>query len=341
MFSILSITFVMLMGNLIKTSDLIVRKGVDIPSAFKMFLFLIPYLLGFVIPIAILLGCLMTVGRISSDNELIAIKVGGVSMARILAVFITIGIIFSLFLIIVNDKIIPKAHFESRKIIKQIGKKNPLGFIEPGVFIDNFSDFVLFTQDVEGNILKNVFIYQMSEGKGDSNNFIHAEKGEFVVDGNVLNIKLSNGFIQESKMKYRTNFQTYFMHIPFDISNISVSRKPVDMSLKELKDEINNFEKNNMDILPLRVGYHKKISFSFSAVIFALLGFGLGAQIKHREKSINFGICFFAALLYYLFYMLGETLALKGIFPVVFSMWLGNIIFLIIGIYFSYKACSV
>ncbi len=335
--SFLSITFVMLLGNLIKMSDLIIRKGIDAGSAFKMFLFMVPYLMGFVIPLSILLGCLLTVGRIASDNEMVAIKAGGIAVHNILFALLTVGLIFSLILVIINDKVIPKAHYESRKIIKQIGKSNPLAFIEPGVFIDNFSDFILFTQDVQGNVLKKVFIYQL--GSKESNNLIYADSGEFVVDRNFLNIKLSNGFIEGPQMKYRINFQTHFMHIPLEANKSSVSRKPVDMSLKELADSIKKFEKKNINPLPLQVEFHKKISFSFSALVFVLLGFGLGAKVKHRGKSINFGICFLAALFYYLFSMLGETLAFKEILPVILSMWLGNIIFALIGGYFSYRAC--
>ncbi len=336
-FSLLAISFFFLIGNLIQISDLIIRKGVEASSALKIFLFLAPYLLKFILPLSVLLSTLLTMGRISSDNEILALRSSGFFLGHILAMFIILGTIVSLFLVIVNDKIVPQAHFQSRVILKQIGKKNPLSFIEPGVFIDGFKDFILFVQDVDVNRLKKVFIYQV--GKDNQNSLIFAEHGEFVVDGNIMHVKLSDGFMEGPQMKYRINFRTHFIHMPLGEQKQNVSRKPVDMSLKDLQEEIVRFEERNLDPLPLRVEFHQKISFSFSALIFALLGFGVGGNIKHREKSVNFGISFFTALFYYLFYMLAEALALKGLFPVGLCMWLPNFLFAVMGSYFSIRFC--
>ena len=61
------LTFVMILGNLVKIADLVIRKGVDIYSVTKLFLFLMPYLLTYTIPIASLVAVLLALGRLSSD----------------------------------------------------------------------------------------------------------------------------------------------------------------------------------------------------------------------------------------------------------------------------------
>ena len=55
-FSMLSLSMVMLLGNLMKISDMVIRKGVHIVDALKIFSFFLPYLLGFTIPLSFLLG---------------------------------------------------------------------------------------------------------------------------------------------------------------------------------------------------------------------------------------------------------------------------------------------
>lgn len=336
-YSFLSITFVLVLGNLIKVSDLVIRKGVHFVTAGLLFLYYIPYLLEFSLPLACLLGVLLSVGRISSDNELVALKVAGISFTRILAIFLTLGVIISLFLVILNDRIIPQAHFASRKVLKEITKENPLGFVEPGVFIDNFKDFILFTHDVDANILKKVFIYEIQEG---SSNLIYADRGEFVVERDILKIKLQSGFIEGPAMKYRIHFQTHFMHLPIEKQGHKTQKKPKDMTIKEIRQQISYYKQKNIDALPLKVELHRKLSLSFSSIVFVLLGFGVAGLIKHREKSINFSICFCAALAYYLLSILGEALVLKGILPVTLGMWFPNIIFSIIGGFITYRICA-
>jgi len=335
--SLLGITLLMILGNLIKLSDMIVRKGVESASAFKLFLCYIPYLLEFSLPLSILLATLLTIGRASAENEIISLKTSGISLFKILFLFLVLGLITSLLSIILQDRIIPQAHFASRKIVKKIAKDNPLSFIEPGVFIDEFKDFVLFTRDVEENTLRKVFIYELKE---DSPNLIYAEKGDFVVEKEILKIKLQDGFIEGPQMQYRIHFKTHFMHLPIEKKENSVSKKPADMTLKELEEEINALRKRDLDPLPLEAEFHKKISISFSSLVFVLLGFGAGGLVKHKEKSINFGICFLSALGYYLLSLLGETLVLKKILPVYSGIWLANLILLTIGVALTLKICK-
>ena len=334
----LIITFFMVLGNLIKLSDLVVRKGIDFLTAAQLFLYLTPYLLTFTLPLSCLLGTLLSLGRISSDNEIISMKVAGISLTKILFVFLTLGLIVSLFLIILNDRIIPHAHFAERTVLKKMTEENPLGFVEPGVFIDEFKDFILFTQDVEINTLKKVFIYELKEG---SSNLIYADKGEFVIDGDILKVKLQDGFIEGPQMKYRIHFKTHFMYLPIEKHTGQPKKKPKDMTIKEIRNAMVNLEDKDLDPLPLEVELHRKLSLSFSSIVFVLLGFGIAGMIKHREKTINFGICLLSAVAYYLFSMLGETLVLKAMLPVALGMWLPNILFLVLGTILSYRLCRL
>ena len=335
-FSFLIITFFIALGNLVMLPDMIIRKGVGVSAASQIFLYRLPYLFMYSLPLSCLLGVLLSVGRISSDNEIIALKVGGISFFKILTVFLTVGLIISLCLIVLNDYVISQAHFASRKLLRSVSKKNPLAFIEPGSFVE-FRDYQLFTQDIEANTLKKVFINELKEG---SSNIIYAEEGDFIIDENLLKIKLKNGFMEGPSMKYRLHFKNHFMHLPIERQDVKTSKKPKDMGIKEIGTEIAALKRDSKNPLPFQVELHRKISLSFSSIVFVLLGFGIAGVVRHREKTINIGICILAGMVYY---FLGETLckalAFKMILPVFLVMWLPNILFLIIGCYLSYKVC--
>ena len=98
-FSLAVLIFVMLMGNLIKLVELIITRGVNFFSVLKLFLFLIPYLLTYVIPIAVLTAALLSLGRLSSDNEILAIRASGIHIFKLVLPLVIIGVITSLFLV--------------------------------------------------------------------------------------------------------------------------------------------------------------------------------------------------------------------------------------------------
>ena len=335
LFSLLTLTMVMLMGNLMKISDMVIRKGVNIFDALKIFSFFIPYLLGFTIPLSFLLSVLLSMGRLVADNEIIAIRVAGISLFKILNIFLVLGAIFSLFLFILNDQVIPDFHYRYRSQIKNIYSKNISALIEPGVFLENFQNYVLYVADKNENKLKNVFIYEVDE-ESKMNKVTFAQQGEFIVEGNTLKIKLEDGFRDEtasgSSELYRLNFKVFFMDIPIaEKESVRVSKKPSDMKLSELRNKIKHLQKTGVIPLELQGEFHKRISFSFSVIAFIILGFGVSLKVRHREKSINFGIAFLSAGAYYLLFIIGETLLEYHFLSPALAMWIPNIIVILAG----------
>ena len=68
-------TLVLLMGRLIKLTDLVVSYGVPLAAVSRMILYLIPSFLVYTIPMAFLLAVLLSFGRLSADNEIIVCAV--------------------------------------------------------------------------------------------------------------------------------------------------------------------------------------------------------------------------------------------------------------------------
>ena len=344
-FSLLALTLVMILGNLGKISDMIIRKGVSAVDAFKILSLFIPYVLGFTIPLSILMGVLLAMGRLVADNELTAINVSGISLSRIITVFLTIGVISSLFLFLINDKIIPYFHYNYRSYVKNIYSKNITAIIEPGVYLENFKDTILYVDDIKDNKLKNVFVYEIN--KEGLSRLTYAKYGEFVVDKNILKMRLENGFRDEINPKntkefYRLNFKIFFIDIPVENKVKSqINKKASDMNIKELKTKIKYLRNKDINPIEFIAELHKRISFAFSPIIFVILGFGVSLVVKHRERSINFGIAILVAGIYYLLMLLGETITKFQFVPPMFGMWLPNIVVGAIGLYLIIKHAHI
>lgn len=342
------LTFTMILGNLVKIAELVIDKGVDIFTVGKLFLFLIPSLLTYTLPTAILLAVLLSLGRLSGDNEILTIKASGINLTVLIAPLLTIGIILSLFLVVLNDRVIPYVHFASRKALVEVGIKNPTAALEPGVFINSFEKYILFIYAIEQNKLANVRIYE-PQGEDKPTRIIVAKKGEFISipEKNIIKLKLMDGTADEpdpnnSANFYKLNFKTYFMSLNLaqKQDKDKIEKKPKDMTINELKREIVKLKKENIDPTPLIAEINKKISLAFSCLVFMLLGIPTAVITRRREKSINLGIAFIVVGTYYLLLIGSETLGLQGYLNPTFALWIPNIILGTIGAILTFKVCA-
>jgi lipopolysaccharide export system permease protein len=345
--ALVGLTFLMLLGNLVKLTDLVINRGVDIWSITKLFLYMVPALLTYTLPIAVLTAVLFSFGRLSSDNEIVAIRASGINLFSLVAPVALVGVIVSLLLVIFNDRVIPYAHFATRKTLIEVGVKNPTAALEPGVFINSFQKYVLFIYKIEDNKMLNVRIYQPEEGKPTRT--IVAKRGEFIAipENRTVKLKLVDGTADEPDPEnpanfFKLNFKTYFMTLNMNQNRDSgkIEKKPKDMTIQELRREIKRIEAERIDPAPLLTELHKKISLAFSCLVFILLGTPLAIITHRREKSINFGIAVVTVGLYYVLLVGSEALSLQGYLPAGLSMWLPNILLGSIGAFMTYKVCA-
>jgi len=342
------LTFVMMLGNLVKIADLVINKGIDIISVSKLFLLMIPYLLTYTLPIAALAAVLLSLGRLSSDNEIVAIKASGINLFSLISPLLIVGIILSLTLVLFNDRVIPYAHYASRKTLIDVGIKNPAAALEPGVFINSFEKYILFIYRIDQNKLTNVRIYE-PQGEGKPTRTIVAKHGEFIAvsEKKIVKLKLTNGTSDEPDPEnpsnfYKLNFKTYFMTLNLTQTQDSskLGKKPKDMTIEELKAEVKKLKMDGVDPTPLITEIQEKIAIAFSCFVFILLGSSLAIITRRREKSINFGMAFVIVGIYYLLLMGSEALSLQGHLDPRIAMWLPNLIFGLIGGFITYRICA-
>src|SRR3989338_700579 len=242
---IAAFTFVLLMGNLFKLADLIVNKGIAIAVVGKLFLYLIPFLMSFTIPMATLMATLLALGRLGQDNELTAMEASGVSFWRLTVPVLSTALLLSLGLVLFNDRALPRSHLAARRIVKEIGLKNPPAALEPGMFIRDFPPYILFFYGYEGTQLSKVRIYEPQPARPART--IVAERGVItpITDQGLVRLKLIDGSSDDvdpnaPERTYKVGFKTYF--ITLDTKKMAggvLSKKPKEMTLNELRDEAN------------------------------------------------------------------------------------------------------
>ncbi|MFA6321384.1 MAG: LptF/LptG family permease [Candidatus Omnitrophota bacterium] len=337
--SLIVFTFVLLVGNIIQLADLVINKGVDMISVLKLFLFLIPWLLSFTLPIAALTAVILTFGRFSTDGELTAIKASGIGLIRVSSPLVILGVIFSFVAFFMNDQVSPNASFASRKVIKEIGMKNPAAMLEEGTFIRGFGNYVIFIYEIKGSKFRNIRIYQPQEGK--TTRTIVAESGEINIKPGttIVELKLFNGTSEEPSPTepdnfYKLNFKTYNMTVDVSkmMKNEKLDKKVREMTVNELTAEIKRARGQGVDPTPLYVEIYKKINMSIASIVLILMGIPLGIKAQRSEKSIGFGISLLLFAIYWGAFLGGIAMALRGAVPPLLGVSMPNIVFFIFGL---------
>lgn len=340
------LTFIFLLGYLPQLANKVINKGISISSVTMALLYNIPILLSFTLPIAALSTVILTFGRLSSDNEIIAIRASGIPLQRLLKPMVMCGVLLTLVLLVLNDRVIPQAYQAQRNLLQETGAKNPAAMIEAGTFIDDFSGYVLFIYRVERNHLYNIRIYQ-PQPDGKPTRTIIAQKGEFtpVPGENKVLMKLMNGTSDEPDLNnpsnfYKLNFKTSFMTLNLMKGKAGTDRKPKSMNLRELSHNIAEMKNKKIDATPLITEYHRKLSWSFAPLIFILLGFPIAVVTHRRAKTANLLLAVIFAAPYYLVSIGCQALASQWPVPPELSMWIPNIIGGVIVTWMNYKLCA-
>lgn len=340
-------TFVLLAGNLIKIVDMIINKGVEILYVVKLLFFLVPYLLSYSISTAALCATLLVFGKLSVDNEITAMKASGLSLYKIAAPVLMIGMVLSVCSLYLNDRLVPWAHLETRKTMRDIGLKSPSAYIEAGTFIRDFEEYIIFIYEINGNNLSNIRIYQPQEDQPTRT--IVARKGEFIPipEKRIVKLKLIDGTTEEPIPTdptnfYKLDFRTYYMTLNLEEpkkTSKNIRKKTKDMTFNELNQEIANVRSEGIiDVTPLLIRIHKKIAVSFSSFAFILIGLPLAVRTHRSEKSVGFGVSLAISMVYWFVILaIGNICAINRILPPWLAMWLGNIVFVSGGAIIFYR----
>lgn len=340
------LTFVFLLGYLPQLANKVINKGVPLQTVSLAFLYNIPVLIGYTLPIAALAAIILTFGRFSSDNEIIAIRASGIGLSKVLKPLAALGIVLSIGLLVLNDKVIPKAYFAQRELLKQTGAENPSAVLEAGTFIDDFKGYILFIYRIERNQLHNIRIYQ-PQPDGRPTRTIIAQEGEFtqVPGEQKIMLKLINGTSDEPDFHnpnnfYKLNFKQSFMTLDLSQKTTTLEKKPKAMTLKELSNKITEYNTIGIDSTPLIAEYHRKVTWSFAPLLFILLGFPIAVVTHHREKTANLLIAVLFAAPYYLLSICCQALTSKIGLPPSLIMWAPNILGGIIVLILNLRLCA-
>ncbi len=213
----------------------ILSKNVSLKNVALIILYSIPAIVAFALPFASLVGGLMSMGRFSSDNEILALQASGVSYKRIFIPVIIIGIFLSLFSFIVSDYFLPVSTIKFGKLYREILYSSPELELESNS-VKHFQDSILITGIVKNKTINNLMIIDKTDK--NNNRIISAAKAELSSDihnPGVTSLELTNVLSLTPVLKQRGDFN-YF----------SSSKMVYNILLKNISFSIRNLTPREM-----------------------------------------------------------------------------------------------
>ena len=256
--SLFVITFVLLSNSILKSIDKFLGKGIELWVVLKFIFLHFGHIFALAIPMAILITTLIAFGRMSGDNEIIALKSSGITYFQILKPAISFAILVIIFMIPFNLWILPEMNHNIKKLSYSMSRSRPdVEFNEQ--LLNNLGDKTIYIgKRLDKNLFEEIVIFDKTGYNNHTT--ILADIGSFISldDGIILNLK--NGSIHENIKKnkeYRkTYFENYRITIPFDElnfnNNIAISRQEREMNISSLIDKV-KYYKNKIHLIEINI----------------------------------------------------------------------------------------
>jgi lipopolysaccharide export system permease protein len=348
-FGLLTFTFVLLIARILKLVELIVTRGIPPTQIGKLFALIMPTFLELTVPMAFLLAILLGLGRLSSDQELLALKSSGLSPLQILLPFIFVAVIVTIITLLLTTVARPAAQIALKHELYKIAKSRISSALREKVFNDDFPNILIYIEQIipPGNVAQGIFIIDKRNDARD--NIILGKVGLIDTEEhtNTLSLRLFDGSIYERDRTRsdfsQTNFNIYDFKLDLDELIGPAKMKdagPKEMALGRLLHVIEEKQAAGITARPELMEFHQRISFSFAPIVFCVLGVSLSLlpRTSRANRSWGVALCIVWLVIYYALLSVGKALGDKGVFHPFVALWFPNIVVGLISLHLFRKA---
>ena len=225
--------FIFFVNQILLMAKEVLTKRVPFDQVALLILFSLPTVIAMSAPFASLVGTLMTVGRLTSDNEILVMLSSGLSYKNVFFPAITVGILISLLSFFTNDVLLPAGTVQFNKLWRKILVSTPALELEANS-VKRFRDTVIVTGGVMGNVIDNVLI--LDKTQDGERRIIMAGTAELKDAGKEgLSLDLEEAFIHSSKETVREDYDYARSSVlQYRVSNEDIIQNPVSVSPREM-----------------------------------------------------------------------------------------------------------
>ena len=358
-------TFMVIMRGIFNLIEQILVRGVAIKDALQVLLITLPPIVVLTIPMSFLFGVLLAVGRMNSENEIVAMQAGGIPARRLLRPIVGLGILLTMLNGYLYLVVIPGSGRELRELkVRLFADAKNLGRIEPGVFYEQLPNVLLYIRnaDADSGEWRGVLFFDSSD-PGEERLTL-AKRGRMVTAG--VDTKMATGEMPEVEQWIRledvvthqfsrTNPETYRINrtqsqlfrpemggggkVRFRLG--MGERKTTelihflsggDLGSAGASDGTFDDEDSAVERRHAAVELNRRLAIPFACVVFSVLALPLGVGSRSGGRGRGFVVSVVVILVYYLVNNQGEMMAMEGRVPPWLGIWLPNIVLMAVAL---------
>jgi lipopolysaccharide export system permease protein len=343
--SLIILTCILFLGKLIPILDIILGYSIGLQDFIRLYAYFTPQLLLFALPMSSMMGVILGTTYLNNENELMVLRASGISLYKMLPPIFLVALCTAILTGLFSIHLIPAGNRAKVELAFQLATEKVERAIQEKRFSESLGDIILYADriDQDDQNWDGVYISDMRDPEHPVT--ILSERG--LISSNpetgILSISLSNGTLHRSSgdTVQSIEFKRYDMNLPLETPRTNPLAKVgrSTMSQSELRDQAERLG-NNTHAASLLNEFHKRLALPVSCFILTVLGFPLGflSGPRHRTIGISLGLAIF--ILYYVLLTAAKIVSESMVLPPAVAMWLPNLFFLGLTIYFVRKVAT-
>lgn len=337
-------TFIMLIHFLFQSAELIIRRGLPAATVGKLFLFYMPSILVLTVPMALLFGILVAIGRLSAESELTALRACGISLSSLYRPVLTFSLLLTLLTGFLSVYLLPRGNNALQQLRFDVVTQTVSQHVEPRVFVEEWPPYILYVFDNDAATKRWRGVFVANDASGAEHQVTIAESGTLLLgeDSERLVLELDSAYTHKIDFDRPDRYQMSFSgstrqllqdrFISDQRARVSATKGVRSMTLGELAERLRDPDTPLQIHNAARVEIHKKFAFPVACLVFGLLALPLGITRRRGGRSSGFALSVAVILLYYVMLSAGEDAAIAGRVAPWLAMWAPNLLLTAIGI---------
>ncbi|MDD5454369.1 MAG: LptF/LptG family permease [Candidatus Ratteibacteria bacterium] len=339
LFAAVMFCFFYCLVDVLSNLNKLVEKGAEIIDVAEYYIFFLPSLWMQLSPLAVLIGVWFSVGHLAQDREIMAMRLAGISALRITAPLITAGLAISCFCLGININFVPFCEEKREEIWKGkiqgekqylIKSREEFTFTSRGVvyFAKNFSE-----RENKMSEIQSVY----TDTKTGNSVRINAKTAFWERNKWVLSDGVEKIFDKKGNIKKIEEFKNRESGLRLSAHELWLYHKsPSIMPLKTLKKYIAEYNET-ISRYPYLAQLHARLSLPFINFTLLLISIPFCLLSLHQNAAGRMSWALGLSLAYYVLFSMMLAMAEKGSVSPAFGIWLPNVLFLCIGIFYLWK----
>lgn len=362
-------TFVLLLGNVLKEVLVLLVSG---RASFWLVLqsigLLIPFVWVFALPMGMLTATLLTFGRFSADQELTAARASGISLLALITPILLLSVVLSGLSAWVTMDLGPRSRVAYKEILGEAAMRSTTEQLPAGRFIKDFKGYIFYIGENKDGEMRDVMVFVLKDQTNLAST-VRADHAELKFDAPKAEISLNlydaKSVIIQGNRSFVGPTGNWSLKLPIR-RHQQEDLEITDMTFRQLRQELEDVRarmgvlkeqaENNTNkpdaataqqalqkmssevTTPLRVQIHRQVSFSFACIGFTLIGIPLGIRVHRRETNVGVAVGLVLVLVYYSFFILGQSFETSPQYMPQVMLWVPNFLFQLVGGFLLWRA---